>query len=290
MSDIIMTRRNLKRTKRPFRYTYSGQSDYTEDAAGNWELRLLTSGTLTIQSTKLVDIFAVGGGAGGDAGLRAGSANKYLGGTGGGGGYTATTRGIYMPSQTQYTVTVGAGGASDAHGGASGITGAGVSLSAAGGKNGYQLYYEKTGTYARGNQGNGGSGGGWIGGNGGSDGSNGYDYDGSLTPDSKDAGQGQHTTTRAFGDSTGELFAGGGAGGRRYNNASPDTIQNEAGTGGAGGGADGGKDGHGADAPANTGGGGGGGSGIKGSSTMSGDDAYAGGHGGSGIVIIRNAR
>ena len=82
-------------------------------------------------------------------------------------------------------------------------------------------------------------------------------------------GIGQGTTTREFGESTGDLYSGGGSGAERGNTT---TII----AGGSGGGGTGGNGGAGT---ANTGGGGGG------STAQSG-----GGAGGSGIVIIRNHR
>lgn len=129
---------------------------------------------------------------------------------------------------------------------------------------------------------NGGSGGGcaaydyWVdrygGSNGASNGGNASDGASSFNDRCK-GGIGQGTTTRAFGESTGTLYAGGGGGGG--------TPFTGSGSGGAGGGANG-NSGYlsGNDAQANTGGGGGGGS----------TDAFngiRGGNGGSGIVIIR---
>lgn len=92
-------------------------------------------------------------------------------------------------------------------------------------------------------------------------------------------GVGQRTTTREFGEATGTLYAGGGAGGGEY-------TYSPGGTGGSGGGGHGGTGGgsNGVDAIANTGGGGGGGGADNDDST-----GY-GASGGSGILIIRNRR
>ena len=111
-------------------------------------------------------------------------------------------------------------------------------------------------------------------GNGGSDGDDG----GGSNP-----GNGQGTTTREFGEISGTLYAGGGAGG---------TCNLGSGRlGGAGGGGDGAYGYNGnivlaKDGAANTGGGGGGGASIG---TMY-PNLYPGGHGGSGIMIIRDHR
>lgn len=253
--------------------SYTGQYKMTQ-SGNNWELRLLTSGTLTLSKNTAVDLFLVGGGGGGGSG-----ASWYYGGGGGGGGYTRTVNKIRLTKSTGYTVTVGAGGASNTAGGASSALG----YSAAGGATGKKGGVDRVG-------GAGGSGGGsgvYIGddatytssGNGGSDGSKGGTTYGS-------GGSGQGTTTRAFGESGGELFSGGGGGG---SGVSTKWINGYYGTrnsgvnapGGAGGGAAGGaRTGAGVSAAANTGGGGGGG----------GSNGAAGGTGGSGIVILRNTR
>ena len=94
-------------------------------------------------------------------------------------------------------------------------------------------------------------------------------------------GKGQGTTTRAFGESSGELFAGGGGAGSTW------ASNTYAGAGGAGGGGAGGygnttKDCVGKDGVENTGGGGGGASTIYRRSST-----YAGGYGGSGVILVR---
>lgn len=252
--------------------SYSGQYKMTESGK-NWELRLLTSGTLSLSKGAAVDVFLVGGGGGG------GSGNEWQhGGGGGGGGYTKTRLKLRLIKNTAYAVTVGAGGGCNAAGGETGAFG----LSAAGGDPGAR------GTAGRGG-GAGGSGGGsgaaidqyvsYISsGNGGTDGSNGGTVHGS-------GGAGQGSTTRAFGESGGDLFSGGGGGGSavtsNYINGYYGTRNSGApAPGGFGGGGRGGdRMGAGSAAAANTGGGGGGG----------GCNA-SGGAGGSGIVILRNTR
>ena len=94
------------------------------------------------------------------------------------------------------------------------------------------------------------------------------------------AGSGQGTTTREFGDATGDLYAGGGSGGQWMYLNWPNPIAGGAGGGGAGGG----KNSAAKSGTPNTGGGGGGGTPTYSTTGIS----NSGGNGGSGIVIIRN--
>lgn len=239
-------------------FTYSGSYKLVNDSdteisasewpsyRGNWKIRFLTSGTFNITNMNAfagkIDVFLVGGGGGG------GSHGKYKNGSGGGGGYTTTLRSISVEKGTSYSVTIGSGGAINSRGG----TSSAFNGTAAGG---YGCPSEKTG-------GAGGSGGGAWQCAGGSDGGN-----GGSGENPKVGGNGQGTTTREFGESTGKLYAGGGGGGQSGGNGI---------AGGAGGGARGGYS-----ALDNTGGGGGG---------QNYSYANYGGAGGSGIVVIRNAR
>ena len=245
-------------------FTYTGE--YLFSGGDKWTLKFLTSGLLTLLKDADIDIFAVGGGGGGGNGN-----DGSYGGQGGGGGYTATVKAQSLAKNVPYTVTIGAGGAAHTSGGSSSF---GELCTAQGGEYG-----------ANGGDGfgNGGSGGGvpgstantWAkraGGAGGSDGSDGLTTNGIYTA----VGKGQGTTTRAFGDADGELYAGGGGGGGTYGASS----SGPGGAGGAGGGGNGNKfrmDG--LPGETNTGGGGGGGGGHN-----------SGGSGGSGIVIIRAAQ
>ncbi|MDD3186976.1 MAG: InlB B-repeat-containing protein [Bacilli bacterium] len=230
-------------------FTYTGTYTVIDDGNGNWRIKFLTSGTFTPKVDFTIDAFLVGGGGGG--------CSQYGG--GGGGGYTATHSSIAITKNTAYTITRGSGGGLNRTGGTT--TAFGYSVS--GGKPGVTW-----------NGGNGGSGGGGhsndaVGGNGGSNGGNGGSSAGNA------GGTGQGTTTREFGERTGTLYSGGGAGGGIH-------LKYNGGSGGSGGGA------HGSVtltyATANTGGGGGGGNGYD---TLS--SAYATG-GASGIVVIRNHR
>ena len=248
---VIRNHRGTEQTVLPT-YTYTGNSQLIDDGNGNWRIKFLTSGTLTLTSlgigTSKIDVFLVGGGAGG-----AGS------GAGGGGGYTKTVKKVSVILKSSNAIVIGAGGNADENGGSSSAFG-------------YSVSGGKTGNF---DGGDGGSGGGSgfrkqelaSAGSGGSDGSNGGNgyYNG---------GTGQGTTTREFGEASGTLYAGGGGGGG--NNYGPASVCYPGGTGGAGGGGAGGRT-EGSAGETNTGGGGGGTSGVL----------YAGG---SGIVIIRNAR
>ena len=248
---VIRNHRGTEQTVLPT-YTYTGNSQLIDDGNGNWRIKFLTSGTLTLTSlgigTSKIDVFLVGGGAGG-----AGS------GAGGGGGYTKTVKKVSVTLKSSNAIVIGAGGNADENGESSSAFG-------------YSVSGGKTGNF---DGGDGGSGGGSgfrkqelaSAGSGGSDGSNGGNgyYNG---------GTGQGTTTREFGEASGTLYAGGGGGGG--NNYGPASVCYPGGTGGAGGGGAGGRT-EGSAGETNTGGGGGGTSGVL----------YAGG---SGIVIIRNAR
>ncbi|MEA5152965.1 MAG: DUF859 family phage minor structural protein [Oscillospiraceae bacterium] len=254
-------------------FTYTGQYTLSQ-SGGNWELRLLTSGVLSVGRTVRTDLFALGGGGGGGSGN-----DIQYGGGGGGGGYAVNARAVTLVKDTAYSIVIGAGGGSNTAGQASsalGVTANGGGRGGSGvGNNGYG--------------GSGGSGGGrgalidnnagyGSSGNGGTDGGNGGTVHGG-------GGSGQGTTTRVFGESGGTLRGGGGGGGSAV---SANYIDGYYGTrnsgvnapGGAGGGATGGgRDSAGQSAAANTGGGGGGGGCNS-----------AGGSGGSGLVAIRNTR
>lgn len=166
-----------------------------------------------------------------------GSGQDYTDGySGAGGGYTQTYKSIPTSPGTQWNVLVGAGG-DNSNGATSSFSNGGGNYTASGGN--------RSGQYGA----NGGSGGG---------------------------GAGQGTTTRAFGESNGTLYAGGGGG-----SWSPSGYTGAVGQGGAGGGGRGRNNDNsgnidGTNGTPNTGGGSGGFSGAK-----------VNGQGGSGIVIVR---
>lgn len=203
-AEIVETKFNIEQFgvyripmafRRTMEFTYTGDYEIVDDDdqpindfskwEGNFKIRFLTSGTFTIVKLNhwdgRIDVFRVGGGAGGPVGISRG---------GSGSGYTNTTKDITLEEGVPYEITIGAGGEPN---NAGGITDA-FSETAAGGKLGSGL----TG-------GPGGSGGGAGVSNNGQGKSGGSDG-------SSPSGKGQGTTTREFGDSSGKLYAGGGPG------------------------------------------------------------------------------
>ena len=227
---------------------------FTGSITGDWVLRIKGTTRVAFPSQEEVDLFAVGGGGGGGAGLAGGGC----------GGYTKTVKNQTVKGT--YQATVGAGGAAvwDGDGASGGQSSFGTLIYANGGGGGNTHNYQG-GNYC---QGGSGGGAGWDGGgSGGSDGGNGGN--GCMYNNNSgewqccSGGRGQGITTRAFGESTGELFAAGGGG-------SPGGSGGNPGGGGGWGGA----------ATPNTGSGGGATQAFGG----------IGGNGGSGIILIRNAR
>lgn len=253
-------------------FTFDGSmTAVTTDEEGNWEFSIVESGNLIFNKAPgMIDVFLVGGGG-------AGVNNGYGCGGGGGGGFTKTIQ--YTPERKEtYPILIGDGALpTDARGGTTSAFGSTA-------EGGYTSDGSNGGAGGSGGGGSGGYGGSndanhpyinrW-GGKGGSNGSNGdpggWEVYGGSTDDYGDdagaGGAGQRTPTRAFGESSGQLYSGGGGG-----NAAKATHASGA-AGGAGGGGSAGNAG-----AANTGGGGGGGGNTVGNA------------GGSGIVIIRNHR
>lgn len=222
---------------------------FGDETAGRIEL--YESGELTL-SPGTYDIFMVGGG-GSYSGVYS---TDYLVRAGGGSGYTTTETGVEISSTSILSAVVGAGGSTIGKDGSETSirdSSLSINMSSAGGKaNGSGRYDGAPG----------GSGGGASdSGKGGSDGSDG----GSTSYGTGGAGQG--TTTRAFSEPDGVLYAGGGTSGG---------VNTKGGDGG------GGKGSTTATAYAgtpNTGGGSGG--------NVSKSSNASGGGGGSGIIIIR---
>nr|DAH69775.1 MAG TPA: hypothetical protein [Caudoviricetes sp.] len=167
-----------------------------DEGSGNWQMRFLSSGNLKFLSNRLVDGFLVGGGGRGQASY-SGTNNRYEA-RAGGGGYTTTVKSVVLVAETVYPIVVGAGATSaTAQAGTSSAFGA----SAAGGFSGGSDHYGKGGSGGAGHLTSGSSGsmqefaGGVDGANGG-----GATYN----------GVGQGTTTRAFGEADGDLYASGG--------------------------------------------------------------------------------
>lgn len=244
---ILKTGDNV--TPNEFEFTYTGNHNFKEGASGTIEIEFLTSGTFKLlKSTpfKPFDLCLVGGGGNG------GDGDGSFGGSGGGGGYVENVFDVPIELNKAYPIVIG--------GSAGNTTGFGYTAKA--GQNGGR-------NTAGGSGGSGGGGSSYTSGaHGGSNGNDGIGGDGRNTSeDGCKGGQGQHTTTRAFG--TGKLFAGGGGGG---------CYAGARGLGGSGGGGNGSDRGNGSNGEPNTGGGGGGAFYYSG---------YKGGSGGSGIVILR---
>ena len=236
------------------KFTYTGTYEYIDDGNGNWRIKFLTSGVFTPLKDMVIEVFLVGAGAGGGKTLTTTGSTPGAS-SGGGGGFTKTVRSVILTKDTAYEIVVGVGGAPGVDGGSTSA----FNAIASGGKKGSSITGDSKGVAG----GAGGSGGGGANtsvgsgqgaASGGSDGSDGS----SVTSGS--GGTGQGTTTREFGEATGDLYSGGGGG------VSKSMMGTRTAAGGDGGGAKGGES-----AADNTGGGGGG----------------NGGYGGSGIVVIR---
>lgn len=258
------------------KFTYTGQYNVRKDGV----VELLTSGTIVFLEPKVIDVFMVGGGAGGKS--PSGNRDTGYGYAGGAGGYTRTIKRVSVPANTNITVTVGAGGATSDKGEPGGAS-AFSTFSVSGAERASYSYTQQATT-------KGGSGGGGgvqsnsdygAGGSDGNSGESGYPINTST------GGTGQIFTTREFGEAQGKLYAGGGGGGRYMAAQSP--IVSPGGTGGGGNGAWSGSETSkyqvAAAGVANTGSGGGGGAGPAGSVSLA-----LGASGGSGIVCFRDAQ
>jgi len=257
------------------------RTSYTASANTAKSLYTYTSsGTFTVpDGVSKIDIFCVGGGGGGYG-------SRYLAnqasGSGGGGGYTATKLGYAVTPGAKIGVTVGAGGrggaaGSNSNGASGGSSSFGSIISASGGTGA-----GSAGSYRGGNGGSGGGAGQFTDNGTNKKGCNGGSNGGNGTAGHAAGGSGQGKTTRAFGDSSGTLYAGGGAGGMvGYNawDAKYDAY------GGSGGGGNCLRPGRGSAGAANTGGGGAG-SGCD-ENSFDACPRWPGAAGGSGIVLIR---
>ena len=258
-------------------FEYTGDMAVTYDDAGNWLLKITSSGSLTLGFSGDIDLFLVGGGGGG------GNSGANLG-SGGGGGGRVTTSKNYPLSAGTFAISIGVGGATAKAGTNTEI--ADFNLIAKGGGGGSAP--------AGGSGGSGGGGGGaysHFAGTGGTNGSSGGGG-GTAWGDSANGGGGQGNTY-AFGESStekiggGVLYAGGGGGGfwGKISNSTCGGFGSTA-LGGSGGGGRGGN-GNGTAPKAGTNGLGGGGGG---GSNCADGGSYAGAKGGSGVVLIRNAQ
>lgn len=292
----------ISSTGQPIMFSYTGtykfNTEIDEKTGGMiWELKLLTSGVLIIDEvvTPYNDVFVVGGGGGGGGGSNRGGAVG-----GGGGGYTLAKLNVKLQTKTACEVIIGAGGRAGRASSAGTGTGGGD-----GGRSSIMGFSAEGGKGSAGfHGGNGGSGGGAAGKS---------NWGGTELQYSGTPGTGQKTTTRAFGEPSGTLYAGAGGAGGYATEGADDHYNNLArggdggadgssgssayivahgstsiyGAGGGGGGGIGGQDQSkdGQPGTANTGGGGGGGGGYTyGEGYGSGSN---GGAGGSGIIILR---
>lgn len=73
---------------------YTGNCQIFNDDNGNWRIKLLTSGTLTVSNKMIIDAFLVGGG----------------GNNTGSGGYTSTTKQFTLSNTKSYSVVIGSAG------------------------------------------------------------------------------------------------------------------------------------------------------------------------------------
>lgn len=242
-------------------------------------VRIAGSFVATITNTKnytipegytMADIFCVGGGGGGGGGYWFTKEQYQNGGGGGAGGYTATASNIGVAAGQILSCSIGGGGRGNSSLSGTGGTGGTTSVS----RDGVVLCTANGGNGGYGaNSGNGGKGGS----NGGDGGYNDMDSRPIIRAGDNGYSDGRGTgsqgrTTRAWGEPSGTLYAGGGGGGG--------VSKSNPGAGGAGGGGAGGMN-DGNPGSANTGGGGGGGGG-----TIYGT-GVGGGTGGSGVILIR---
>ena len=208
-------------------FTYTGQfkivddsgNEITSTTTNNWNIRLLTSGTLTftdLRGTTSIDVFLVGGGGGSPSKTTPTDYGTVHSG-GGGGGYTKTQKAVSVSENSTISVSIGAGGGAGSSGGTTTVKVNGSTYSASGGAAGGAPWFNVNNTVC-GSGGSGGSGGGsassggFAGGSGGSDGGNGGAGRSNVFPVGS-VGSGQGSTTRAFGESSGELYSYGGSGG-----------------------------------------------------------------------------
>lgn len=277
--------------------TFTGSSSIFGDTTSG-RIELYESGTLTLYPGTY-DVFLVGGGASGGTESTHSTSSSATG--GGGSGYTTTQKNVSVTTTTEANVIIGAGGTftytkpyKSSAGGSTSIQASTFSNSAQGGKS---TNSDTSGSDSAGEGTDGGSGGGaravaanQAGHIGGSDGADGESSNvmGIITT----GGVGQGTTTRAFEDPSGTLYAGGGGGGNITSTSGGADGSSAGGAGGGGNGGtyntpDGGKVYNISTAgTANTGGGGGGGAVTGGATSNIPADARPK-NGGSGIIIVR---
>lgn len=246
---------------------YSGTLKIIDQGEGNWQLKLLTTGSLIPVQDMTIDVCCVGAGGGAVWVAYANASSNANNGAGGGGGFVMTSRGVSLQAGVSYMVEVGEGGApfivtaapAAATVGAAddGGTSRAFGCVAAGGAAAVATY--SSGIIVTG--GTGGSGGGAIYATADSAVDGGQDGEGGAsvgTSSKAIAGSGQGSTTRGFGEESGELYGNGGS-----------VVTGQASTSW-----DGSNMGHGG----------------KASGGYDDDSAIANGTGQNGVVLIRNTR
>ena len=196
---VIIKNAKTKKIKSLPQFTYTGQYEIIDESNGNWKIKFLESGVLTLKSSATIDLFMCGGG-----GANGNTTNiaDYSG--SGGGGYTKTVKSIQL-EKNSYEIVVGLGGTRPT-----------VSNTQNQGDQTTAFNYTALGGYSgKGLEGGaGGSGGAAFQATvGGSNGANG----GAST---YNGGTGQGTTTKEFEEESGTLYATGGyngSGNGKYN-------------------------------------------------------------------------
>lgn len=198
MGDCYITRRGGSAGGRGLpEFTYTGTCQLIDDGGGDWRMKFLTSGVLTFtklgSAGKGIDVFLVGGGGGNG---NAGGISDWC--AAGGGGYTKTVKSLIVQKGVEYQIVVGAGGTrpTTSNTQTRGGTTSAFNASIEGGYSGK--------AYSGGDGASGGAASdSTVGGTDGGDGGEGSIFGGKP-------GKGQGTTTREFGESTGDLYASGG--------------------------------------------------------------------------------
>lgn len=218
-------------------FSYDGQYSVILDSGG-WKVKFLTSGTLTMKDRANVDVFIVGGGGNGRGSTRQQTSDQQGGqyyqtiyGGGGGSGYTVTEKAVTLIANHEYNIVIGQAGEASSFEAELSDEAETISYTALAGENASPT--------SGGDGGSGGSGSGiymtYLNGSyyagqrevrGGTNGGNGQQFNG--TP-----GTGQGTTTREFGEPSGELYASGG--GSYYSSAVTPAVIPNTGNGGTGG-------------------------------------------------------
>lgn len=222
-------------------FTYDGEYSVILDSGG-WKVKFLTSGTLTMKSGANVDVFLVGGGGNGRGYTRQQTSDQQGGqyyqtiyGGGGGGGYTVTEKAVTLIANHEYNIVIGQADEASSFEADLSDEAETISYTALAGENASPT--------SGGDGGSGGSGAGiymtYLNGSyyagqrevrGGADGGNGERR---ISGSGGAPGTGQGTTTREFGEPSGELYASGGGG--YYSIAETPAVIPNTGNGGTGG-------------------------------------------------------